>query len=362
VKAVILVGGEATRLRPLTPDVPKAMVPILNTSFLEYVFDYLKGHAVDEIVITQSQFAQPIYDYFGDGGGFGLKLHYAVEETQLGTAGALKNAAEFLDDTFLGLNGDVLTDLDLSAMIDFHHRHRAKATIALTPVADPTQYGVVETDAAGRVSRFLEKPRPEEVTTNMINAGSYVLEPEVLDWVPPATRVSIERETFPALLGAGEPVYAYTSDAYWIDIGTPEKYLQINRDLLRGLATLPRGVRRHSLPKLVPGTPQECLEGPLEIDAEPSVDHHGVTLRGQVVIGEGSRVLGGSVIEDCVIWRGVTIGPDALVSRSIIADDCILCEGCRVSGAVLGRGVTVAPGARGAPGARIDAGEIITAE
>jgi len=363
VKAVILVGGEATRLRPLTPDVPKAMVPILNTSFLEYVFDYLIGYAVDEVIITQSQFAQPIYDYFGDGTRFGLKLHYAIEETQLGTAGAIKNTASYLDDTFIGLNGDILTDLDLGAMIDFHRARGARATIALTPVEDPTHYGLVETDQTGRVGRFLEKPRPEEVTTNQINAGTYILEPEVLDRIKPGVKVSIEREVFPAMLAAGEPVYAYASDAYWIDIGTPEKYLRINRDLLRGLARVPSAVARHPLATRPPaGAPRDAITGPLEVDAAAPVDAHGVTLRGQVVIGENSRVLSGSQVEDSVIWRGVNIGENVRLSRSIIADDCVLGDGCEVTDAVLGRGVNVAPGARVVPGSRIPAGEFVAVE
>jgi len=362
-KAVILVGGEATRLRPLTPEVPKAMVPILNTRFLEYVFDYLLGYGIDEVVITQSQFAQPIYDYFGDGSRFSLKLHYAIEETQLGTAGAFKNTASYLDATFIGLNGDILTDLDLGAMIVFHRKHGAKATIALAPVADPSHYGLVETSPAGRVSRFLEKPKPEEITSNLINAGTYILEPEVLDWIQPGIKVSIERETFPDLLAAGEPVYAYASDAYWIDIGTPEKYLQLNRDLLRGLAQVPARVARHHLPEhSTASAPLDCVTGPLEINAEPSLDTHGVTLRGQVVIGEGSRLLGGSQVEDCVIWGGVSIGENVRLSRSIIADECELGDGCEVTDAVLGRGVKVAPGARIVPGSRIASGEFVAVE
>jgi mannose-1-phosphate guanylyltransferase len=363
VKAVILVGGEATRLRPLTPEIPKAMVPILNTRFLEYVFDYLMGYGIHEVVITQSQFAQPIFDYFGDGARFGLTLHYAIEETQLGTAGAIKNTASYLDDTFIGLNGDILTDLDLGAMIDFHRRHGAQATIALAPVADPSHYGLVETSPAGRVNRFLEKPKPAEITSNLINAGTYILEPAVLDWINPGVKVSIERETFPALLAAGEPVYAYASDAYWIDIGTPEKYLQLNRDLLRGLARIPAKVTRHGLPdQPASGAPLDAVCGPLEINAEPPVDARGVTLRGQVVIGEGSRVLGGSLVEDCVIWSGVSIGENVRLSRSMVADDCELGDGCEVTDAVLGRGVRVAPGARVVPGSRIAAGEFVAVE
>ena len=179
-KAVILVGGEATRLVPLTCNTPKAMVPVLNTPFLEHVIHHLSEHQVRDVILAQRHLSQPIKGYFGNGSQFGLRLGYTVEDAPLGTAGAVKNAEKYLDDAFLVLNGDIFTDLDISAMIGFHQERKAKATIALTPVDDPTSYGLIETNAQGRVTRFLEKPKWSEVTTNMINAGTYVLEPEVL--------------------------------------------------------------------------------------------------------------------------------------------------------------------------------------
>ena len=193
-KAVILVGGEATRLLPLTCNRPKAMVPVLNIPFLEHVIRYLSKHQIKDIILAQSHLSQPIKSYFGDGSQFGVKLSYTVEDAPLGTAGAVKNTERYLGETFLVLNGDIFTDLDITAMISFHLERRAKATIALTPVDDPTSYGLIETDAQERVMRFLEKPSWSQVTTNMINAGTYVLEPDVLTHIPPQTNFTFERD------------------------------------------------------------------------------------------------------------------------------------------------------------------------
>ncbi|MDP2919537.1 MAG: NDP-sugar synthase, partial [Dehalococcoidia bacterium] len=233
-KAVILVGGQGTRLRPLTCNTPKSMVPVLNIPFLEHVIWNLKAHGINDIILAQHHLAASMVQYFGDGTHLGVRLTYVMEDAPRGTAGAVKNAEKHLDGTFFVLNGDIFHDRDFTAMLDFHTQRRSKATIVLTPVDDPTVYGVVETDSQGRVKRFLEKPKREEVTTNMINAGTYVLEPDVMVRVPPARKFSFERELFPGLLDSGEPVYAYSSQNYWMDTGTPEKYLQLHRDLLDG--------------------------------------------------------------------------------------------------------------------------------
>lgn len=195
-KAVILVGGGATRLLPLTCHIPKAMVPVLNTPFLEYVISYLSRHQVKDIILAQGHLQQS-ESYFGDGSQFGVRLSYLKEDTPLGTAGAVKNAEAYLVESFLVLNGDIFTDLDIMAMINFHRERKARVTIALTPVSDPTSYGLIETDAQGRVTRFLEKPSWNQVTTNMINAGCYVLEPEVLAHIPVQVNFSFERDLFP---------------------------------------------------------------------------------------------------------------------------------------------------------------------
>ncbi len=355
-KAVILVGGEATRLRPLTYNVPKAMVPVLNIPFLEHVVRYLSRHEIKGIVLAQSQLAQPIESYFGNGSQFGLRLYYSVENTPLGTAGAVKNAAKYLDDTFLVLNGDIFTDLDITTMIGFHRESKAKATIALTPVDDPTHYGLIETDDRGRVTRFLEKPEPSQITTNMINAGTYVLEPEVMAQIPPETKVSIERETFPQLIAHGEPIYAYPSNAYWIDIGTADKYFQLHRDLLTGRSS------QYTLPgkEVVVGEqsdtqPTAQITGPALIGNNCSIGPR-AKLRGPVVIGASCTIEGDTAIEEAIIWRNVQLGPRVYLKNSIVADNCRLNAGSIIEDSVLGDNVTVATGCRVTPGSKIEPG------
>ncbi len=337
-KAVLLIGGEATRLRPLTCNIPKAMVPVLNRPFLEHVIRHLSRHKIKDIILTLGQSAQSIESYFGDGSQFGVRLSYTIETSPLGTAGAVKNAERYLDDTFLVLNGDVFADLDITAMVDFHLGKKAEATIALTPVADPTSYGLVGTDARGRVTCFLEKPKREQVTTNLINAGTYVLEPEVLARIPPQTKFMFEHDVFPPLLNQGKPIYAYPSAAYWIDIGTPEKYRQLNLDLLSGKA----GAGRNDF-----ATDAAVLIG------EPSYIHPKARIKGPAVVGAGCSIMEDAVIERSVIWQKVKMEPGAKVRNSIVANDCRLEADSIVEESVLGDNVTVSRGGRLEPGSKI---------
>ncbi len=361
-KAVILVGGQATRLLPLTCNIPKAMMPVLNIPFLEHIIRYLSRHQVKDIILAQGHLSQPIEDYFGDGSQFGVKLYYSSEDSPLGTAGAVKNAERYLDETFLMLNGDIFTDLDITSMIGFHRERKAKATIALAPVDDPTAYGLIETGADGRITRFLEKPSWEEVTTNMINAGTYVLEPDVLAQIPPEKKASIERETFPQLLAQGKPMYAYSSSAYWIDMGTPEKYLQLHRDLLGG---------KCGQCVLAPGEevligensdvhPTARIKGPVVVGNGGSIGRQ-VKLIGPVVIGAGCTILAGSVIEDSVIWRNARLGPRVRLKKAIVADNCWLKADSTCEDSVLGDNVTVADNGKLGPGSRIQPGTTVEA-
>ena len=346
-KAVILAGGEATRLHPLTCNIPKAMVPVLNTPFLEHVIRYLSRHQIEDIILTQGRLSHSIESYFGDGSQFGVRLSYTLEDNPLGTAGAVKNTGKYLGETFLVLNGDVFTNLDITAMIDFHRESKAKATIALTPVDDPTSYGLVDTNAEGRVIRFLEKPNWNQVTSNMINAGIYVLEPDTLTQIPPQANFSFERELFPLLLDQGEPIYAYPSPAYWIDIGTPEKYLQLHRDLLSG---------KDSANQCGLASDGEVLVG------EQSYIHPKAQIKGPVVIGSGCTILEDAVIEQSIIWDKVKIGRGAKVRNSIVANNCCLNADCVIEESVSGDNVTVGSGCRLEPGSKIWPGTMVEPE
>jgi mannose-1-phosphate guanylyltransferase len=358
-KAVILVGGEATRLLPLTCNTPKVMVPVLNTPFLEHVIHYLSEHQINDIILAQRHLSKPIQSYFGNGSQFGVRLTNTVEDTPLGTAGAVKNAEKYLDDTFLVLNGDIFTDLDIMAMVGFHLEREAKVTIALTPVDDPTSYGLIETNAQGRVTRFLEKPKWSEVTSNMINAGTYVLEPEVLSQIPQQANFSFERGLFPLLLHQGEPIYACPSSAYWIDIGTPEKYFQLHRDLFSGSST------RHSGPRgeVLVGEqsyihPTAQIRGPVVIGNNCAIGYK-VKLTGPVVIGSGGTILEDSVIEESIIWRNAQLGQRVSLKNSIVADYCRLNDNCSIEGSILGDNVTVGIGYKLEPGSKIWPGTIV---
>src|SRR5436190_20121179 len=223
-QAVILVGGEGTRLRPLTSTVPKPVVPLVDRPFLAYMLEWLKGHGVDDVVMSMGYLATAVRNVLGDGSAYGLRLRYVEEPDPRGTAGALKFAESLLDERFLMLNGDVLTDIDLTEQLAQHERTGAVATLALTPVEDPSAYGLVRTRGAGEVTEFVEKPAQDQIDTHNISAGAYVLERSVLSLLAAGEPASIERDVFPRLVGNG--LYGYVGDGYWMDIGTPERYLQ----------------------------------------------------------------------------------------------------------------------------------------
>lgn len=358
-KAVILVGGEGTRLRPLTCNTPKVMVPVLNRPFLEHLMGYLKKHKVIDIVLAVGKSLRQIQDYFGDGRMFGVRLTYSIENSPLGTAGAVKNAEEFLDDSFIVLNGDIFTEFDLSVMMRLHRRNKAVAGLALTPVEDPTVYGVVETDDEGRVKRFIEKPSRDKVTTNMINAGIYILEPEVLGYVAPSTFSMFERDVFPPLLERGGAVYGYPFRDYWIDMGTPEKYLKLQHDLLqRHLgkdATFDGRVHVH---------PSARIEGPAVIGADCLIDGNSI-VRGPAVLGAGCHLEEGATTEGVVLWQGCQIGKGAKLRNCVIASRCSIGAESEIpDGCILGddvritKGVKLSSGTKVWPGRTIEPGTI----
>ena len=316
-QALILAGGEGTRLRPLTETVPKPVLPLANRPHISYVIDWLAGHGVDDVVISCGHLADGVRSALSE---TDLRVRYADEPDPRGTAGAIRFAEDQLGDRFLVLNGDVLCDLDLGALIAQHTDTGAEATIALYPVEDPTAYGLVRRDEDGEISEFLEKPDPAEIDTDEINAGAYVLERSVLDLIPPDREVSIEREVFPKLVGEG--LYGRRLEGYWIDIGTPERFRQANWDILEGRVKTRLGVR----------------------------------------IGDRVEIAGSATVSDrAVIGPGSTIGDDAVVDESVLLSGCRVGAGARLREAILSAGVEVAPGASVEPGAVVGEGELVGA-
>jgi mannose-1-phosphate guanylyltransferase len=353
-QALILVGGEATRLRPLTCHMPKAMVPVMNMPFLEHVIGYLGGHGVNDIVLAQGHLPKVMDDYFKDGKRLKAKLTYSLETKPMNTAGAVKNAEGHLKERFFVLNGDVFTDLDLTAMLQFHIQSKAQVTIALTPVEDPTAFGIVETSATGRVKRFLEKPTCDQITTNMINAGVYILENSILRDIPVNTNYSFERQLFPELLQRGEAVYAFASQSYWIDIGKPDTYKQTHHDLLQGKS---RGYPIKSQIEIRIG--KECridpsvqLEGPIVIGDNCSVGAR-VKLIGPVVLGPGSTIQEDSLVQDSVLWQNVFCATKTSIKDSLIANDCRIGAECSIENSVIGDHIILTPKTKLGPGSRI---------
>jgi len=320
-KAVVLVGGEGTRLRPLTLTTPKQMLPIVGVPMIERVLAHLASHGIAEAILSLGYLPDAFKEAYPDGHAAGVALTYAVEPEPLDTAGAVRFAATFgeVDDTFVVVNGDVLTDLDLSAIVAFHRQSGAEGTIALHPVPDPSAFGVVPTDADGRVTAFVEKPPRDEAPTNEINAGTYVFEASVLNRISPTGRVSIERETFPAMVRDGV-LFARSDASYWLDTGTPAAYLQANHDLLSGkrVARIGNELNDRGDGVFVSGSP--VVMGDV---TAPSVIFDGCEIAAgarieRSIIGAGSVIAAGAVVVDSVIMEGGHVAGDARVSGSVM--------------------------------------------
>jgi len=343
-KAILLAGGKGTRLRPLTIHTPKPIVPIFNRPFLHYQIDLLKQvPEIDEVILSLNYQPRRIEELFGDGADAGIKIRYVVEPAPLGTAGAIKYAGDKLTESVVVFNGDVLTQIDLAAVIRLHRERRARATIVLTPVDNPSAYGLVETDSAGNIRRFLEKPKPEEITTNRINAGIYILEPDTFDRIPSEVAWSIERSYFPSLVERGETFVAYVYDGYWIDIGTHEKYTQVHRDIMDGrfsaapfLGTTTRWVSPQA--RVEDGA---TVEGPCFID-EGVVIKAGARVGPYTVLGKQTQVEEDAIVERAIVWSNTRISRDATVRDAIVGRNCHLGRSVSVnSGAVLGDRTTL---------------------
>jgi mannose-1-phosphate guanylyltransferase len=323
-KAILLAGGKGTRLRPLTVHTPKPIVPILNRPFLYYQIDLLKQvPEIDEVILSLNYQPRRIEEVFGEGEGLGVRLRYVVEPMPLGTAGAVRYAGDSLKESVVVFNGDVLTQVDLAAVLRLHRERKAKATIVLTPVENPRAYGLVETDAERNIRRFLEKPGEDEITCNTINAGIYVLEPDTFDRIPKDTAWSIERSFFPSLIERGETFVAYVYDGYWIDIGTPAKYMQVHRDIMDGRYAAPpfNGESKAWVSPEARIDPGAELHQPCFID-EGAVLKAGARIMPYSVIGRQTHVEDGATVDGSIVWPNGWIGPEAVVRGSILGRNC----------------------------------------
>ena len=327
-KAILLAGGKGTRLRPLTIHTPKPIVPIFDRPFLHYQLDVLKEvPEIDEVILSLNYQPRRIEEMFGDGSESGLALKYVVEPAPLGTAGAVRYAGESLRESVVVFNGDVLTEVKLAEVIALHRERKAKATIVLTPVENPMAYGLVETDAHGNIRRFLEKPKADEITCDTINAGIYVLEPDTFDRIPKDTPWSIERSFFPSLIERHETFVAYVYRGYWIDIGTPEKYVQVHRDIMDG-----RFAGRRAAPfvttrgaawisadaRIEEGA---TVEGPSFVDADTIVKT-GARIGPYSVIGKHCHIEEQARVEEAIVWANTRISQEANVRGSILGRHC----------------------------------------
>ncbi|MDJ0693879.1 mannose-1-phosphate guanyltransferase [Mastigocoleus sp. MO_188.B34] len=338
-RAVLMAGGSGTRLRPLTCDLPKPMVPILNRPIAEHIINLLKRHNITEIVATLHYLPDSMRDYFQDGSDFGVQITYAVEEDQpLGTAGCVKNIAELLDDTFLVISGDSITDFDLQAAIDFHRSKKSKATLILTRVPNPIEFGVVITDEEGRINRFLEKPSTSEIFSDTVNTGTYILEPEVLEYLPVNQECDFSKELFPLLLEKGEPMYGYVAQGYWCDVGHLEAYREAQYDILAGKVEADFAYKKDESSDLWIGQ-NTFIDPSAEIEAP-------------AIIGDNCRIGARVHIEaGTVIGDNVTIGADANLKRPVVWNGAIIGEEAQLSACVISRGTRVDRRARVLEGA-----------
>src|SRR3712207_3839862 len=344
-QAVILVGGEGTRLRPLTTTVPKPVVPLVDRPFMAYMLEWLRGHGVDDVVLLMGYLSTAVRNVLGDGSAYGVRLRYVEEPEPRGTAGALKFAESLLDERFFMLNGDVLTDMDLTAQLAQHQQTGARGTLALVPVDDPSSYGLVRLEDDGRVREFVEKPPADQIDTNLISAGAYVLERDVVDLIPPDANVSIEREIWPQLVGDGLYGFAHQR-AYWLDIGTPERYLQGTFDIIEG------DVQTSVTERL--GKGYMAVSG----DVEPAgrIVPPAVVERG-CAIEEGAHV--GSLV---VLSDGVSVARDARIERSVVMQGAEIGEGCVLRDCIVAAGVRIGPRTQITGGAVVGEGVTVGAD
>jgi len=350
-KAIIIAGGLGTRLRPLTLNTPKPIVPIANRPLVVHQIEHLVKHGVDEIILNLHYLSHEIKKMLGDGSDWSIKIYYSIEESPLGTAGAVKNAEQFFGEgPMVIFNGDILTDLNITKLVSFHREKKARVTLTLTEVEDPTPFGLILTDKEGRVKKFIEKPSWDMVTAKTINAGTYVVDPKIFKDVPKGQVYSFERQLYPSLLERGERIFGYLSQAYWIDIGNPSKYKEAHQAILRGeVAVKIYGDRINQRIWLGKDThPDESVRliGPAIIGEKVVLSKHAeikdcVVIGDQVVVGEHCR------LDRCIIWKGCSIGKNACLTDCIIGRDCVIEDNVVIEhGVVLADGSVVKSGSR----------------
>ena len=334
-RGMILAGGLSTRLQPLTNDVPKPLVPVLDRPVIGHVIDYLRGHGVRDLVVNVHYFADAVERYLGDGESFGVRMSYLREPTLMGSAGAVKQVEDQFDSTFVVIGCDDVTDVDLGAALAFHRERGAEATIVLVEASDVSQYGVVVTEADGRITDFQEKPAPGTQRSNLVNTGIYIFEPALLSRIPAATFYDFGKQVFPELLAAEAKFYGMRQRAYWCDIGTPSEYRRAHSDALSGkvrLAPAEGAIMRDGL-----------LVGPGAV-LDPSA-----RIEGFACIGAGSRVGVGAVIDSSILWRNVEVGASAQVIDAVLADGVIVEAGAVVEGGLYARDSRISTECTGRP-------------
>ncbi|MBN1484019.1 MAG: mannose-1-phosphate guanyltransferase [Chloroflexia bacterium] len=356
-KAVIMAGGQGSRLRPLTINRPKPMVPLVDRPVMAHIVGLLKQHGFDEIVATLQYMADRVQDYFGGGSSFGVKFHYSVEEVPLGTAGSVKLAEHLLDEPFLVISGDALTDFDLSRILEFHRERKAMVTITLTRVPNPLEYGVIIVDDDGRVKQFLEKPSWGEVFSDTVNTGIYVLDPRVLEYMEPDQPFDFSKDLFPILMEQGQPIYGYIAEGYWCDIGNIQEYMRATADYLEGRVQL-----EHRGQEIRPGlwcdkdvelSPGAIIEGAVYLGDGCRV-HEGTIIYGPSVIRDSCILEGRAHVDRSIIWRNSYIAERAELRGAIVGRQCTVKRRAMLfEGSVIGDGTTINSGAIIQPGVKI---------
>jgi NDP-sugar pyrophosphorylase family protein len=334
-KAILLAGGKGTRLRPLTIHTPKPIVPIFDRAFLHYQIDLLKQvPEIDEVILSLNYQPRRIEEVFGDGTGTGVRIRYVVEPAPLGTGGAIRFAAQGATETLVVFNGDVMTSVDVNRVVQLHRERRAKATIVLTPVQNPQEYGLVETHEDGAVKRFLEKPSDDEITCNTINAGIYVLDPDLLQRIPLGKPSSVERDYFPSLIRDKETFIAHVSDGYWLDIGTPSKYRQAHTDIMTGRFKAAPFLKAHRGAVVSPtaSIASDAVIGPPCFIGDGVVIGRGTRIGPHSVVGSGCRIGMNATLDGTILWPDTHVGDEAHLGPIVAGRNCRIGQHASIGG------------------------------